>query len=689
MGSASATKMLAAQPEGWHGTVRRGRDPAGSAHAPAPGAQAETLPAARFCAGTDFSRIPVTDLASGARMGQPGDRHEQEADRIADRITGSSTAGSRTAARAGDHHAARIAPSIVRKVSQWAGRPLESGMRRLMEDHVGGDFGAVRTHTGTAAARAAGALGARAFAVGRHIVFGDGQYNPAAAAGRRLLVHELAHTAQQRAGGAEIVQRDVVDDVKDKLSYGLFDWAVTDSEALESLALLGSIAAGDLAKAMQRLGSKYVTRMLDNLPDAAKTGDVYKRVVEAIGAAGAMPYAIDQLSYGVVDWAITDADVGRVFNIFTTLPADRQEIFLAGLDAAGRLGRLLGNANPGHYLLYVDPWLKTLTKGSLSEKQKAIVRKIVEKAPDRSMDTLVLATEARFAVSVVPTSIPGRTPVAWKPDRLRESYLALDKLPDAHVAHNKELLHFGQFSKDATTLTDGSTSIVAGTYSAGQQELAVNVKTTGDIAHTLIHETGHAVDQEMGWSTGAEPAKPTRGGWKSYGVSYNDCATDMVDDSAGAIKSDLSAPQRGDVVTEMATAMGNRSAQGLEARIKSQPWFGGLTAPTRSKVVGDPAIRAIGIGLNSPWFVATDGGEHLGPHVYQESYPSQWVSYRHEARARLLVPYQFRDSGEWFAECYAAYYTPDKRGKGAKLKDKDPDTKTYFDGFVDTRPASR
>lgn len=58
----------------------------------------------------------------------------------------------------------------------------------------------VRVHTGPAATNAARAVGARAFTVGRHVVFGEGTYQPESAAGQRLISHELAHTAQPGHG---------------------------------------------------------------------------------------------------------------------------------------------------------------------------------------------------------------------------------------------------------------------------------------------------------------------------------------------------------------------------------------------------------------------------------------------------------------------------------------------------------
>ena len=49
-------------------------------------------------------------------------------------------------------------------------------------------------------AEAARALNARAFTLGRDVVFGERQYTPGATVGRWLLAHELAHVVQQDSG---------------------------------------------------------------------------------------------------------------------------------------------------------------------------------------------------------------------------------------------------------------------------------------------------------------------------------------------------------------------------------------------------------------------------------------------------------------------------------------------------------
>jgi hypothetical protein len=66
-----------------------------------------------------------------------------------------------------------------------------------MERRFGHDFGRVRVHTDGRAAESARAVGAVAYAVGSHVVFDQGQFDPSTPPGRHLLAHELAHVSRQ------------------------------------------------------------------------------------------------------------------------------------------------------------------------------------------------------------------------------------------------------------------------------------------------------------------------------------------------------------------------------------------------------------------------------------------------------------------------------------------------------------
>lgn len=88
-------------------------------------------------------------------------------------------------------------PDVVRDVLRSPGQLLDRSTRRFMEDRFRRDFSTVRVHADARAATSAAAVGALAYTVGQHIVFGTGHYAPQSPAGRHLLAHELTHTVQQ------------------------------------------------------------------------------------------------------------------------------------------------------------------------------------------------------------------------------------------------------------------------------------------------------------------------------------------------------------------------------------------------------------------------------------------------------------------------------------------------------------
>jgi hypothetical protein len=104
----------------------------------------------------------------------------------------------------------RVAPDSIAEVVQSPGAPLGEGVRAAMEPRFGFDFSRVRIHADAAAAASARDVGARAYTVGPHIAFDDGQYSPETARGQRLLAHELTHVVQQgESADPSIVQRDL------------------------------------------------------------------------------------------------------------------------------------------------------------------------------------------------------------------------------------------------------------------------------------------------------------------------------------------------------------------------------------------------------------------------------------------------------------------------------------------------
>jgi len=78
------------------------------------------------------------------------------------------------------------------------GQPLSKPDRAFFESRFGHDFSQVRVHTGTRAEKTTKQLNARAFTIGRNIVFGAEQYAPRTSNGKKLLAHELTHVIQQK-----------------------------------------------------------------------------------------------------------------------------------------------------------------------------------------------------------------------------------------------------------------------------------------------------------------------------------------------------------------------------------------------------------------------------------------------------------------------------------------------------------
>ena len=149
-------------------------------------------------------------------MGSSNDPLEREADRVTDQVLavsahpafgGASLRIQRYAGQAAE--GSETAPASVDRALAGSGRPLEPVLRQDMEQRFGHDFSQVRVHAGAAAGQSAREVGANAYTVGHHIVFGAGRFAPGTHEGRRLVAHELTHVVQQL--GAEErsnVQRD-------------------------------------------------------------------------------------------------------------------------------------------------------------------------------------------------------------------------------------------------------------------------------------------------------------------------------------------------------------------------------------------------------------------------------------------------------------------------------------------------
>jgi Domain of unknown function (DUF4157) len=154
-------------------------------------------------------------------IGQPGDAYEQEADYLAELVIRSTpipriqrncaacVAGTPCLRREETAVQAKVSVDLTPYLSSAAesslaslrggGQPMSTSARAFFEPRFGADFSAVRIHTGAKAEESARMLGARAFTVGRDVVFGAGEYSADSETGGTLLAHELVHVLQQDA----------------------------------------------------------------------------------------------------------------------------------------------------------------------------------------------------------------------------------------------------------------------------------------------------------------------------------------------------------------------------------------------------------------------------------------------------------------------------------------------------------
>lgn len=201
-------------------------------------------------------------------------------------------------------------PGAVRSTLKQPGLPLPPDVRTDFESRFGRDLSTVRVHADDSAAASAQAVAAHAYTLGSHIVFGYRQYAPHTSQGRQLLAHELVHTLQQKGAPpgdldavrighptdvaereADRLAADALADravvatdaapprlmrkvskdfatIKSDLTYGIFDWAITDKEAREVLGILKGLNEQDLKDTVFAMDQEGITgRLFDELPE--------------------------------------------------------------------------------------------------------------------------------------------------------------------------------------------------------------------------------------------------------------------------------------------------------------------------------------------------------------------------------------------------------------------------------------
>ncbi len=150
-------------------------------------------------------------------VNEPDDRYERGAERVAEQVMRMSATESQLNPR--------VAAGITRNESSdgsaidgemekqirsvmSGGRPLPPAVRSFFELRFDRNFNDVRIHTGSKADEVARSIDAKAFTIGRDVVFAHNNYQPSTRQGKRLLAHELSHVVQPSDGATRIQRQE-------------------------------------------------------------------------------------------------------------------------------------------------------------------------------------------------------------------------------------------------------------------------------------------------------------------------------------------------------------------------------------------------------------------------------------------------------------------------------------------------
>ena len=216
------------------------------------------------------------------------------------------------------------------------GRALPESVKAYFEPRFGYDFSKVRVHNDSRAAETARALNARAFTLGREIIFDSGQYLPGTNSGKRLLGHELTHTVQQ-AGEIQDAHRTATDTINSNSRSGFQTAEPSDLRTMMTSARTKT--AIQISRQVRDAGPE----------DPPKTDDQYEclKRLGACGVPGGLPdlskineKCRDETKYKGEDITLTEAEcmspqdmISEVLKIIEQLQKDLDR---PGLDAAKR-----------------------------------------------------------------------------------------------------------------------------------------------------------------------------------------------------------------------------------------------------------------------------------------------------------------------------------------------------------------
>lgn len=404
--------------------------------------QAASRPFFAKAGGGDFfaparpTTIPAVQLKLA--VSKPGDKFEQEADKMAGKVmrmpTPASPAKEEKLQKAAmpeekirkkekEEEKIRRAPApeerLQRKGSSGTpsvgantqstiqnrtsgGQPLSSDVRGYMEPRFGADFSNVRIHSDPESASLSNQLSARAFTYQNNIFFSRDQYQPGTSEGKQLLAHELTHTIQQghavqrtpqvsTTSTPPPVQRLGIQDALDKFA----EWAYNIPGFRLLTIVLGfnpvnmrstDRSAANILRGLIELipGGHFITQALDNHGVFNKAGEWVERKLATLGDIGSDIVASLKRFIDSLSW--TDIfDLGGVW--------DRAKRIFT--DPIGRLVSFAGSVVSEILKMVKDAILKPLAAMAQGTRGYDLLKAILGEDPitgepvPRNADTLI------------------------------------------------------------------------------------------------------------------------------------------------------------------------------------------------------------------------------------------------------------------------------------------------------------
>lgn len=177
--------------------------------------------------------------------------------------------------------------------ARGSGRQLDMGLQQSMGQVMNADFSRVRVHTDVQSDRLSQSIQAKAFTTGQDVFFRKGEYQPHSKHGQELIAHELTHVVQQqgqsvsnsiiqRAINWKVANKDIFFPLTKCFDQGLVDDSLALFEYMKNcinglkVAIEYHEKTNDISSFLIHLGKKKISEY----SEFAKNIDNWKKIIK-------------------------------------------------------------------------------------------------------------------------------------------------------------------------------------------------------------------------------------------------------------------------------------------------------------------------------------------------------------------------------------------------------------------------